>query len=43
MDEIKNKFAPISAIPTDLLIKLEGHTIRNLKEIRAEMRKRGIK
>jgi hypothetical protein len=40
---MKNKFAPISAIPTDLLIKLEAHTVKNLKEIRAELRKRGVK
>jgi hypothetical protein len=33
----------MAAIPTDLLLKLEANTIKNLKEIRAELRKRGIK
>jgi hypothetical protein len=33
----------MAAIPTDLLLKLEANTIKNLKEIRAELRKRGVR
>jgi hypothetical protein len=40
---MKNKFAPVTAVSTDLLIKLEANTIKNLNEIRAELKKRGIK
>jgi hypothetical protein len=40
---MKNKFVPMAAIPTDLLVKLEANTIKNLREIRSELRKRGIR
>lgn len=39
-----DKFTPpMAALSDDLLLRLEYHTAENLKEIRAEIKKRGLK